>query len=186
MEGGMGMGSKRSRMLGAGVAMAVAGLLASACGNKVPPALSQTPPSTSTTSTLPLRRTTTSAATGSTPADLTATTAAVTGDAWQPAAANLAGVPSECGNVSMLSVRPDRDMVITSVAQRGLWAETDGASTWTALGQGAGSATITNRGIMVVYDPTNPNTFWEAGIYNGGGIYRTDDNGATFRPLGSI
>jgi photosystem II stability/assembly factor-like uncharacterized protein len=86
----------------------------------------------------------------------------------------------------MLSVRPDRDMLITSIAQRGLFAEADGAETWSPLGQGAGSATITNRGTMVVYDPTHPATFWESGIYNGGGVYRTDDNGTTFKQLGSI
>jgi photosystem II stability/assembly factor-like uncharacterized protein len=39
---------------------------------------------------------------------------------------------------------------------------------------------------MLVYDPAHPGTFWEAGIYNGGGVYRTDDNGTTFKELGSI
>jgi photosystem II stability/assembly factor-like uncharacterized protein len=173
---------KRGRMTGLGAALVAGGLLLGACGNKMSPALSQTPPSTTTTSTLPLRRTTTT--TAATVAD--ATGAASIGDAWQPASANLAGMPSECGNVSTLSARPDRDMVITSVAQRGLFAEVDGAATWSPLGQAPGSATITNRGIMIVYDPDHPNTFWEAGIYNGGGVYRTDDNGATFKQLGSI
>jgi hypothetical protein len=93
---------------------------------------------------------------------------------------------SECGNVSTLSVRPDRDVVITSIAQRGLFAEADGAATWSPLGQGAGSAAITNRGTMIVYDPAKPGTFWESGIYNGAGVYRTDDDGATFKALGSV
>jgi photosystem II stability/assembly factor-like uncharacterized protein len=86
----------------------------------------------------------------------------------------------------MLSVRPDRDMLTVSVAQRGLWASENGAEKWTALGQGPGSATITNRGWSIVYDPERPNTFWESGFYNGGGVYRTDDNGLTFRQLGDV
>jgi hypothetical protein len=176
------MNRKRGRMTGLGAALVAGGLLFGACGNKVPPALSQTPPSTTTTSTLPLRRTTTTPATTAPDAASTGTV----GDAWQPASANLAGVPSECGNVSMVSAHPGQDMVITSVAQHGLFAEADGAETWAPLGQGAGSATITNRAIMTVYDPERSSTFWEAGIYNGGGVYRTDDNGATFKELGSI
>jgi photosystem II stability/assembly factor-like uncharacterized protein len=37
-----------------------------------------------------------------------------------------------------------------------------------------------------VYDPENPNTYWESGIYNDGGVFRTDDGGATFQPLGNV
>jgi photosystem II stability/assembly factor-like uncharacterized protein len=37
-----------------------------------------------------------------------------------------------------------------------------------------------------VYDPDRPNTFWESGIYSGGAVYRTDDNGLTFRQLGDV
>jgi photosystem II stability/assembly factor-like uncharacterized protein len=77
-------------------------------------------------------------------------------------------------------------MIIVSVALRGLWASSNGAAEWTPLGQGAGSASIVNRGSTIVYDPDRPNTFWESGIYNGGGVYRTDDNGLTFRQLGDV
>jgi hypothetical protein len=70
------------------------------------------------------------------------------------------------------------------VAQQGLWSSQNGATDWTQLGKGAGSAAITNRTSSIVYDPVHLDTFWESGIYNGGGVYRTDDNGVTFRQLG--
>jgi photosystem II stability/assembly factor-like uncharacterized protein len=75
-------------------------------------------------------------------------------------------------------------MLIVTVALQGLWSSQNGATTWTQLGQGPGSAAITNRTSSIVYDPEHLDTFWESGIYNGGGIYRTDDNGVTFRQLG--
>ncbi len=105
---------------------------------------------------------------------------------WQPATANLEGIKSECGNLSRLAARPDKDQVVVGVAQFGLWESDDGATTWSQLGQGPGSAVITNRTSAIVFDPAHPDTFWESGIYNGGGIYRTDDNGATFKQLGTL
>jgi hypothetical protein len=128
--------------------------------------------------------------TPSTAPDTATTATTVAGGAptasWVDAAANLAGLASECGNLSLLSARPDRDMVIAGVAQQGLWAITDGAATWAQLGQGAGSAKITNRTSSITYDPDHPGTFWESGIYNGGGAYLTTDNGATFKQLGNL
>lgn len=87
--------------------------------------------------------------------------------------------------MSLLSSRPDRDALIASIALRGLYASTDGATSWSPLGQGAGSATITNRAATILYDPAHPSTFWESGLYNGGGVYRTDDDGLTFTQQGS-
>jgi hypothetical protein len=104
---------------------------------------------------------------------------------WKNVTGNLAGMASECGNLGFVSAKPDIDMLIAGIAQKGLWSSTDGGATWTALGSGAGSDTITNRPTMVVYDPTTPTTFWEAGIYNSGGVYKTTDNGATFKVLGT-
>ena len=149
------------------------------CGKSSPPIT--LPPTTSASTTLMTKPSTTA------PASLATTTTRqpVTGS-WIPVTANLAGLPSECGNLSLLSVRPDRDMLTVSVALRGLWASENGAVVWTPLGMGAGSATITNRGSSIVYDPDHPNTFWQSGIYNGGGVYRTDDNGVTFRQLGNV
>jgi photosystem II stability/assembly factor-like uncharacterized protein len=105
---------------------------------------------------------------------------------WVNATDGLVGLPSECGNLSLVSARPDRDMLIASVALQGLWASTDGSDSWTPLGSDARSAKITNRGSAIVFDPDHPDTFWESGIYNGGGVYRTDDNGLTFTQLGDL
>ncbi len=77
-------------------------------------------------------------------------------------------------------------MLIAGIAQQGLWTSTGGSDTWSRLGVGAGSATITNRASKIIVDPDNPATFWESGTYNGGGVYRTDDNGVTFRQLGDL
>jgi photosystem II stability/assembly factor-like uncharacterized protein len=45
---------------------------------------------------------------------------------------------------------------------------------------------ITNRPSSITYDPSHPNTFWESGIYNSGGVYETMDNGVTFKQLGNL
>jgi photosystem II stability/assembly factor-like uncharacterized protein len=105
---------------------------------------------------------------------------------WANATGNLADMPSECGNTPLVSTQPDEDMVIAGVALHGLWASDNGGESWSALGGGAGSDTITNRPSSIVYDPSDPDVFWESGIYNGGGVYRTDDNGQTFVRLGDI
>jgi photosystem II stability/assembly factor-like uncharacterized protein len=105
---------------------------------------------------------------------------------WTNATANLAGMDSECGNLTLVASRPDQDMLIAGVAQKGLWASTNGATDWTRLGQGAGSAQISNRPMVILFDPMSPDTFWEAGIYNRGGVYRTNDNGVTFAQLGEV
>jgi photosystem II stability/assembly factor-like uncharacterized protein len=86
--------------------------------------------------------------------------------------------------MSLVSADPARDVVIAGIALQGLWESADDSADWSRLGQGAESAEITNRPSSIVYDPENPDTFWESGIYNGGGVYRTDDAGQTFRQLG--
>jgi hypothetical protein len=104
---------------------------------------------------------------------------------WVNVTGNLANMASECGNLTMLSAVPGNDTVIAGVALKGLWASSAGTS-WAHLGSGAGSDTITNRPSWVVYDPVQAGVFWESGIYNGGGVFKTTDNGATFQRLGSI
>lgn len=103
---------------------------------------------------------------------------------WVNVTANLAGMPSECGNTEYLTSHPAYDMLITSVAQHGLWASTDGGTSWTQLWPTAGANQITNRGTSILFDPDHAETFWESGIYNGPGVYKTADNGATFAALG--
>jgi photosystem II stability/assembly factor-like uncharacterized protein len=104
---------------------------------------------------------------------------------WVNVTGNLANMSSECGNLQHMAAAPDSGRIIAGVAQRGLWVNTSG-STWTQLGTGSGSDTITNRPTWMAFDPAHPGTFWESGIYNGGGVYKTTDNGTTFRRLGSV
>jgi hypothetical protein len=104
---------------------------------------------------------------------------------WINATSNLAGMASECGDMSLVSTKPDQDMVIAGIAQDGLWSLANGATTWTHLGTGTGSATIRNRTSSFVYDPANPLVFWESGLYNDNAVYRTDDGGQTFHALGN-
>jgi photosystem II stability/assembly factor-like uncharacterized protein len=104
---------------------------------------------------------------------------------WVVATSNLAGMTSECGDLSFVSTRPDQDVIIAGVAQDGLWSEANGATTWTRLGTGAGSATIRNRASSIVYDSANPLVFWESGTYNDNAVYRTNDGGKTFQALGN-
>lgn len=105
---------------------------------------------------------------------------------WNSATANLATLSSECGNMSTLSAKPDEDLLIAGIALDGLWASRDGGGSWTALGTGSGSAMITNRTSAIVYDPKTSTRFWESGIYNGGGVYQTMNDGVTLTQLGNV
>jgi len=105
---------------------------------------------------------------------------------WANATGNLAGLGSECGNLSNLSSKPDEDLLIAGVAQQGLWASKNGGGSWTRMGTATGSSTITNRTSEILYDPDHPQTFWESGIYNGGGVYETTDDGATLLVQGNV
>ncbi len=103
---------------------------------------------------------------------------------WTNVTGNLANLPSECGNLCLLSVVPGQDKLFAGIAQRGIWQTTDGGTTWTPLGQGAGSEVIVNRPSRILYDPTSADTFWESGIYNSSGLYHTTNAGQTFQHLG--
>ncbi|HEV8246557.1 MAG TPA: sialidase family protein, partial [Polyangiaceae bacterium] len=106
---------------------------------------------------------------------------------WVNATGNLAGMASECSNMGRVAADPSSKRVIAAVAQQGLWASDDGGKSWQPLGQGAGSAAITNRPTAITFDPEHPNVFWETGIYGaGGGMYKTTDGGETFAQLGTI
>lgn len=119
------------------------------------------------------------------PADNAASLPPVDVGEWEPVVFNLQGMSSECGNVAFASLA-DRDLLIAGIALNGLFAMPSAGGEWTALG-GAGGDDITNRMMGIVTDPANPATFWESGNYGGGGgVYRTDDNGATFRRVGDV
>jgi photosystem II stability/assembly factor-like uncharacterized protein len=122
--------------------------------------------------------------TSPTSSSITSESVPVTGT-WENATQGLVGLTADCGNLARVAVRPDRDILIASVATHGLWSTGEGTDSWSQLGTGRGSTPITNRATTFIFDPISPNTFWEAGIY-GGGVYRTDDGGVTFRQLGDI
>lgn len=105
---------------------------------------------------------------------------------WINSTANLAGLDSECGNLPGLFSKPDEDMLIAGVSLQGLWSSRDGGSSWDRMGTGAGSDTIINRPLALVFDPEHPEIFYEAGLYNGGGVYKTTDDGVTFKQLDDI
>jgi photosystem II stability/assembly factor-like uncharacterized protein len=119
------------------------------------------------------------------PADGAAGSSTATSGQWADVTGNLVGLQSECGLITNVTARPDRDAVIAGIAKQGLWSTGEGTDTWTQLGQGGGAA-IVNRPTSLVFAPEKPATFWESGIYNSGGVYRTDDDGATFQPMGNI
>lgn len=110
----------------------------------------------------------------------------VVSGSWTNTTSNLAGVQSECGNLSFVSAKPDEDLLIAGVAQAGLWSSQDGGDSWQALGTGTGSDAIINRTSAIVYDPADTHRFWESGTYNLGGVYETKDDGLTFKWLGGI
>jgi hypothetical protein len=107
---------------------------------------------------------------------------------WIPVTNNLAGLASECGNVNGVYIDPRTDRLITGIALQGLFQSTDGAQTWTALG--ASGDLIKNRTSSIVFDPTNPNVFWESGIYgwetNTDGVFITKDNGKSFQGYAAL
>lgn len=106
--------------------------------------------------------------------------------AWQNVTSNLAGMESACGGLSVLSAKRD-NVVLAGVNQHGLWATTDGGESWHELGQGEGSEPIPiTAGVhSITFDPADSNVYWLAVIY-GPGVWRTDDNGETFKALGTV
>jgi photosystem II stability/assembly factor-like uncharacterized protein len=105
---------------------------------------------------------------------------------WVDITGNLVKLGSECGTTTLLTSRTDRDGMIAGVALQGLWGDENSTDQWSALGQGGGSAKITNRPSSIVFDPADPRRFWESGIYNNGGVYETTDGGTTFKALGNV
>jgi photosystem II stability/assembly factor-like uncharacterized protein len=182
------MGGRRKEWVARGLALGVtSAVVLAGCGNSPPKDLVGFVPFTPSTSSFGVTAPTStppSTAAGAAATTATSAAAASAGTAWQAVTGSLTGMPSECGNLTLVSVRPDRDVLITGVAQHGLFANDDGSATWKPLGTGSGSASIVNRASTIVFDPDHPETFWESGIYNAGGVYRTDDGGATFHQLG--
>jgi hypothetical protein len=121
-----------------------------------------------------------SAATG----DSTVPVETEVGDEWVSAVDNLLGLPSVCGNLSVVSADPNFDGVNVGIAGQGLWTSWPELD-WVQIGQGGGSDPINGQLTDIVYDPENFDRFWMAGIYDGG-IYRTVDKGLSIERLGDV
>jgi photosystem II stability/assembly factor-like uncharacterized protein len=101
---------------------------------------------------------------------------------WANATSNLAGLDSVCGNLTSMAVKGER--VFAAVAPGQLFASTNAGEDWTLIGQGEGTDPIDANIITTVLDPEHSDTFWLSGIYGSKGIWRTDDDGETFKVLG--
>jgi hypothetical protein len=180
--------SSRSRPFVAallGVAVGVPLALAVACGaSPTPITFDETGASGLTPSTVSFDSNVSPTSTGdSAPGGSAASVAEAAKGTWADVTGNLVGMSAQCGTLTYVTVRPDRDGVIAGVAGQGLWTSENGATQWSALGQGPGSAKITNRASAVVFDPSDPQRFWESGVYNGLGVFETRDGGTTFSGL---
>jgi photosystem II stability/assembly factor-like uncharacterized protein len=147
------------------------------------------PPAAATASTVgTVESTAASASTASGPVDTVSTstapptTAAPLGE-WVPVTGNLVGLPSECGNVSVVS-QPLSDLLVVGIARQGLYTVAPGTTEWSPLGTGGDP--LQNRLSSILADPERPETFWQIGNYGDGGVYRTDDRGTSFQLLGDI
>jgi photosystem II stability/assembly factor-like uncharacterized protein len=102
---------------------------------------------------------------------------------WLNVTSNLAELQSECGNLSYGASKPDEDLIILGVATQGLWGSRNGGESWEKLGSDSDPEQITNRASSMLFDPESPDTFWESGVYNAGGVYKTTDGGGSFTSL---
>ncbi|HEV8248228.1 MAG TPA: hypothetical protein VGP93_20775, partial [Polyangiaceae bacterium] len=103
---------------------------------------------------------------------------------WINAASNLANMPAGCGTLSRVAAKPCSKSILAGVADKGLWQSDDSGQSWTALGTGGGSASITNNPLSILFDPEHPDTIWESGLFGGGGLYTSTNAGQTFQQLG--
>jgi hypothetical protein len=103
---------------------------------------------------------------------------------WTDVTGDLEGRSVANPGVVFLTAQPGVDRLIAGVSGLGLWATDNGGRSWGALGATGASVLIVNVVSSVVFDPQDPNVFWESGIYNGGGIFKTSDGGETFQRLG--
>jgi photosystem II stability/assembly factor-like uncharacterized protein len=104
---------------------------------------------------------------------------------WINATANLANMPSQCGNLVSVFAKPDEDLVIAGIALDGLWASRDGGA-WAPIGTAADAGIITSRPSSAAFDPQVSTRYWISGFDNGLGVYETTDDGDSFAALGDV
>ena len=96
---------------------------------------------------------------------------------WVDATANLAGMPSECGNMSYVGANPGRDQLIAGVAEQGLW-QNDAGDRPVDADSAAASQTGRRRSSST---RTFPIDSGRAGTTAAPGAFRTVDGGQTFQ-----
>jgi hypothetical protein len=101
---------------------------------------------------------------------------------WTDVTGNLVGKMAGCGTLTLVTAKPDEDLLLAGISGQGVWGSSDGGASWSALGAGPGSATIPNRPSAFVFDPQVAQRFWETGLY-GDSVYVTMDDGQTFSAL---
>ncbi len=107
----------------------------------------------------------------------------VTLTSWKKATGNLTSLQSVCGNLTFVTTKPGEDSLIANVYSQGLWSSADGGESWQPLGTAVGSDQIKHGTSSILFDPLDPNHFWESGIY-GPAVYRTTDGGESLTQLG--
>jgi hypothetical protein len=113
------------------------------------------------------------------------TVAPIGAQTWTNVTGNLAYKLSECGTLTLMSAVPNSPAIIAGIAGRDLWVNT-GEPTWSRLSDITRSERILNRPSSILYDPADPAIFWESGVYNNAGVYKTTDGGKTFARLGDV
>jgi len=101
---------------------------------------------------------------------------------WESALGNLTGEEHSCA-VSYVSETPDGRALIAGLPNSGLFESEDGGETWKPIG--VDGDPIGHIPVSIVYDPDDPDIFWEAGIY-GDSPYKTEDGGKSFVRLGNL
>lgn len=104
--------------------------------------------------------------------------------AWEEAAGSLEGRTAGCG-VIYIANHPTEDQLFVGIDGFGVWQSKE-PDEWVALGTSGMSAVISNGVNCLAFDPEDPQVFWEAGMYNGPGGFRTDDGGKTFVQLTTL
>jgi hypothetical protein len=100
---------------------------------------------------------------------------------WTAAGSGLPGA----NDLSYIVAVPGQDKIIAGARRQGLYATTNGGSSWSKLGTASGSDPVTNTPTQIVFDPEDADIFWECGIY-GSAVCKTTDGGQTFAHLGDV
>jgi Photosynthesis system II assembly factor YCF48 len=106
------------------------------------------------------------------------------GPTWEDATSDMLGRASPTGGVVLIAASPTEDLLVAGVAGLGLWGSRDGGESWRGLAQTGESALISHFVTSLLFDPIDPQVFWETGIYNGGGVFKSTDGGKTTQQLG--